>query len=255
MSEKVVQSNVKTAHGINLCNELKDTALTEPFNGFTHETFNFLRKLRDHNNKTWFELHKSAYQEQVLQPLQALASGLGSFMLSIDPEIEVTPTVHKAISRVFRDTRFSSDKSPYKTSHWITFKRPRKDWQNFPAFFFEISPDSYRYGMGFFSADRETMDRFRRLVDSNPVAFLASISFYSKQCDFVIEGTEYKRSLKTDIPMELLVWYNRKSLYLANNLTVGEAGIDAHLIADLKRGFETLTPLYHYLSRAASQAG
>ena len=90
-------------------------------------------------------------------------------MRSIDPEIEVAPG--RAVSRVFRDTRFSKDKSPYKTSHWITFKRPRKNWQNFPAFFFEISPDTYRYGMGFFSADRATMDRFREGLETNPSVF------------------------------------------------------------------------------------
>jgi hypothetical protein len=65
--------------------------------------------------------------------------------------------------------------------------------------------------MDFFSADRQSMDRFRRWVDSNPATFLASISFCAGQCEFVIEGAEYQRPLKTGIPMQLLVWCNRKN--------------------------------------------
>ena len=229
--------------------------MTDPFDGFTDQTFSFLHGLRDHNNKAWFEQHKSAYREHVLQPLHALVAELGSLMLRIDPEIEVTPAVNKTISRVFRDTRFSNDKSPYKTSHWITFKRPRKDWQNYPAFFFEISPNSYRYGMGFFSADRESMDRFRRRLDVNPSAFLTVTAFYSWQNELVIEGAEYKRTLRADIPTELLEWYNRKSFYLVSNRMVDAYGIDKRLIADLMHDFETLSPLYHYLYQKPSQAG
>ena len=235
--------------------EIKDATLTEPFDGFTHETFSFLQDLSSHNDKAWFEQHKSTYLEQVLKPLQFLVTGLGSFMLSIDPEFEITPTVNKTISRIYRDTRFSKDKSPFKTNHWITFKRPGKDWQNHPAFFFEISPNSYRYGMGFFSADRETMDGFRRRIDSHPAKFLAATAFYPTQGEFVIEGAQYKRPLKADIPTELLDWYNRKSFYLACNQMVGEKGIDKHLIEDLMRGFDTLTPLYYYLCGTASPAG
>ena len=224
---------------------------------FTQATFDFLRDLRAHNDKPWFEAHKSIYQDHVLLPLQALASELGSLMQSIDPEIEIAPG--KAVSRVHRDTRFSKDKSPYKTSHWITFKRSRKEWQSFPAFFLEISPDAYRYGMGFFSADRPTMDRFRASIDANPSAFLARVAFYSQQNEFIIEGERYKRPLKTDFPQDVRArsdqlddWYQRKSLYLVCNRWVEGQGIPTGLSDDLWRGFQTLAPLYLDLSSVAA---
>mgnify|MGYP001567660317 CR=1 FL=1 len=58
-----------------------------------------------------------------------------------------------------KDTRFSKDKSPFKCTMWITFKRPNKEWKGAPAYFFEIPTESYRYGMGFYSAGKETMDK------------------------------------------------------------------------------------------------
>lgn len=225
--------------------------MIEKFDGFSSATIQFLRNICDNNCKEWFELHKPDYQNDVLKPLQALAAGLGPFMLSIDPDFEVTPALNRTISRIYRDTRFSKNKSPYKTSHWITFKRSRNEWKDYPAYFFEISPRSYRYGMGFYSASREIMDNFRKRIDSNPRAFLSATSFYSGQEIFVIEGDEYKRPLKADIPKELQDWYNRKNLYLVSNQQIEGNSIDKKLITDLISGFESIAPFYHYLCKAA----
>jgi uncharacterized protein (TIGR02453 family) len=226
--------------------------MNEIFDGFSPQTFQFLESLSDNNKKEWFELHKTDYLDHVLKPLQALVAGLGQFMLSIDPDFEVTPALNKTISRIYRDTRFSRDKSPYKTSHWIAFKRTRKEWMEHPAYFFEISPDSYRYGMGFYSASRQTMDKFRKSIDANPKSFLSAISFYKNQKVFIIEGEEYKRPLKTDLSKELREWYNRKYLYLVSNRQIEENCITSELIPDLIYGFKTIAPLYHYLSKVAA---
>jgi uncharacterized protein (TIGR02453 family) len=226
--------------------------MTEEFNGFSPATFQFLRDLCSNNRKEWFELHKQDYQDHVLAPLKALAAGLGPLMLSIDFDFEVTPAINRTISRIYRDTRFSKDKSPYKTSHWITFKRPAKDWQDYPAYFFEIAPYAHRYGMGFYSASRETMDRFRKGIDLNPAKFRAATAFFSKQNAFTIEGEVYKRPLKSDLPEELQNWYNRKSLYLVSNKQISNNSIGRELLSELKHGFETISPFYAYLCKVAA---
>lgn len=141
------------------------------FERFSKDSIVFLKKLKKNNNKQWFELHKRNYETLLLAPLKNLVSNLGNFMLSIDDLFEVSPSVNKAISRIYRDTRFSHDKLPYKTSLWITFKRPQKDWKDAPAYFFELSPDSYRFGMRLYSATPKTMDKFRELIDNKPEEF------------------------------------------------------------------------------------
>lgn len=219
------------------------------FNGFSKDTIKFLGDLRSNNNKPWFEAHKGEYERSVLEPLQNLVKEVGPFMLTIDPDFETRPRVDKTISRIYRDTRFSHDKSPFKNTMWITFRRPIKDWKNAPAYFLEISPDSYRYGMGFYSATKETMGRLRRIIDEKPKEFLKAVSFYPKQRDFVVEGEKYKRVLNSGISEEMQEWHQRKNLYLVCNRDIDERFFSRELVDDLISGFRLLAPFYHYLWR------
>lgn len=147
------------------------------FNGFSKDTLSFLRELKKNNNSEWFNAHKDEYLEYLLSPLKALVADLGGYMLSIDPALDVTPAVSKTISRPIRDTRYSNDKSPYRTAMWVSFKRSKKEWETHPVYFFEISTDSYRFGMGFYNASSAVMRVFRERIDSNPEAFLKAVSF------------------------------------------------------------------------------
>lgn len=190
------------------------TASTEfKFTGFFPRTLDFLKDLKSNNSKAWFDAHKQDY----------------------------------------RDTRFSKDKSLFKNVMWITFKRPGKDWRDAPAYFFEISPDSYRYGMGFYSASKSTMDRFRKMIDEKPEEFLQAISFYSKQRIFVLEGAKYKKKPDKKIPEIIIDWYRRRNLYLACNRKPDNRLFSRALADDLISGFELLAPLYHYLRKIKTE--
>ena len=217
------------------------------FHGFSDETFKFLGDLKAHNNKEWFENNKPNYQKFLLEPLKDLVTDLGGFMLTIDPHFEVRPAVNKTISRINRDTRFSKDKSPYKTTMWITFKRPNKNWKDAPAYFFEISTNSYRFGMGLYSASPDTMNQFRKAIDSNPKKFNNAVSFYSKQKLFVVEGEPYKRIIDKSKPKEIQEWYQRKNLYLVCNRKKDMNLLRVKLVDDLVSGFKIISPFYHYL--------
>ena len=217
------------------------------FKGFSEETLKFLEHLKTNNNKEWFENHKPDYQRFLLEPLKDLVADLGGFMLTIDPRFEIRPAVNKTISRINRDIRFSKDKSPYKTTMWITFKRLNKDWKDTPAYFFEISPNSYRFGMGLYSASPETMGQFRKAIDSDPKKFNNAVSFYFKQNIFVVEGEMYKRIIDTHKPKKVQKWYQRKNLYLACNRKTDKILMSNRLVDDLVSGFRILAPFYHYL--------
>lgn len=217
------------------------------FKGFSKDSIAFLKELKENNNKQWFESHKQDYENLLLTPLKNLVADVGNFMLSIDSYFEVRPAVNKTISRIYRDTRFSRDKSPYKTSLWITFKRPQKDWKDAPAYFFEISPDSYRFGMGFYSATPKTMEKFRELIDKKPKEFKKAISFYTKQNNFVLEGEKYKRIFDETKPKEIQNWYQRKNFYLVCNRKIGNTLFSKKLADDLISGFGSLANFYHFL--------
>ena len=219
------------------------------FTGFGPETFRFLHELAAHNERAWFAEHKSEYERDLLCPLQSLAADLGPTLVAIDPEIEIAPVVGKTIARIQRDTRFSHDKSPYKTTHWITFRRPRKDWQDAPAFFFELSATGCRYGMGFYLASRPTMNALRQRIDADPAEFRAAIACLNAPNPLAIEGETYHRPLKHDLPPDIDPWYHRKNLYLAAHGTCGENGVESALSDTLTRDFQHCAPLYAYLLR------
>ena len=77
----------------------------------TPEFFAFLVENRLHDSKPWFEAHREVYNKTVLEPLRGLVREMAPVMLTIDSELITQPAVGKTISRIFRDTRFSKDKS------------------------------------------------------------------------------------------------------------------------------------------------
>ncbi len=224
------------------------------FRGFSRKTFTFLRDLGRHNDKSWFEAHRPVYEEHVLQPLRALVSDLADFMLGIDLSFEVEPAVGKTISRIYRDTRFSSDKSPFRDHMWIAFKRSGNDWAHYiPTYYLEITPKSYHYGLGFYAAAPDLMARFRRQIDEDPDSFLRAIAWFARQKVFTLEGERYKRPLGQDKPESIRTWYQYKSFYLTTSRRIDATILSPALVDQLKKHFALAAPLYHYIRRVASQ--
>lgn len=217
------------------------------FNGFAPEAVRFLGDLRANNNKPWFEDHKDRYQLYLLRPFQALVAELAGFMLTIDPEFITVPAVNKTISRIYRDTRFSKDKSLFRSSIWLTFKRPSIDWKEAPAYFFEITPEWYRYGMGFYSASKVFMDRFRQAIREEPEVFRGVTAFYRGKQPFTLEGEVYKRLLAPDLTEDLQQWYQRKNLCLTVNRSPDSLLFSKALLAELLEGFSMIAPFYQFL--------
>ena len=217
------------------------------FKGFTLEAIQFLRDIRFYNSRSWYEEHKPDYRRLLLTPFQNLVGDLSGFMLSIDPQFITTPAVDKTISRIYRDTRFSKDKSLYRDSIWFTFKRPAMDWKEVPVYFFELTPEAYRYGMGFYSAPKQYMDKFRERIKAKPEQFLEVVSFLDRSNSFVVEGERYKKNHGGDLPDQLRDWVQYKSFCIISNHQIDRVLFSEKLVAELMTGFGILAPLYDYL--------
>lgn len=217
------------------------------FAGFAPAALEFLRQVRAENSRAWYDAHRADYQRLLLTPFQALVAELVPAMLAIDAEFEIRPAVGKTISRLHRDTRFSRDKSLYRDAVWFSFKRRRPDWTDFPAFYFELSPSGYRYGMGYYAASRATMDALRRRIDADPRAFARVIRFPAAPDGFALCGESYKRPLPCVHPPALQSWYQRKSFYLMREQPPDPLLFSSQLLARLGADFALLGPLYRYL--------
>jgi uncharacterized protein (TIGR02453 family) len=224
-----------------------DTNADSVFSGFTPETFKFLLGLEFNNSKPWFEENKPDYLKYVVEPFKQLVKDLSGYMLAIDPGFETRPEISKTISRIYRDVRFSKDKTPYKSSVWITFRRVGRDWTFDPCFFFEITPHLYRYGMGFYTASKPTMDRLRELIDDHDPQFIKADKVYRKQDVFIMEGDRYKKLYNAEKPEDILEWYQRKNIYFMCTRKPEDKLFTKQIADDLKRDFELVLPLYKFL--------
>src|SRR5215468_7779429 len=87
--------------------------MAKPAPKFGPDAVTFLKALKRNNRREWFQPRKDQYETAVRAPMQAVVDQLAIDMRSFAPEVVVDPK--RAIFRIYRDTRFSEDKSPYKT--------------------------------------------------------------------------------------------------------------------------------------------
>ena len=217
---------------------------TENFTGFTLETFDFFTGLKENNYKPWFEEHKPVYERAVQQPLKALVHTMTPAMYSIDSQMDFR--VNKIVSRIYRDIRFSTDKSPYKTNMWITFQRMVSDWECFPGFYMEITSDCYQYGMGLYMAKKKLMDEYRAKIEYEPEYFRQMTKDLISKHRFVLGGDEYKRPLSSSLPDYFQTWIQRKSIYLYKTCPIGKELFDEGFVQHLSKEFVLLQPLYNF---------
>lgn len=212
------------------------------FTGFTEETGSFLWELAFHNEKPWFEAHKADFLRTVKEPFDALAKETLALMQERLPDEPLS--LH--ISRIYRDARRLFGRGPYKDHLWFTLWTG-ENRHNSPVFWFELSPSSYSYGVGFYTATAEQMAAFRRYIDANPSEMERLAKRVAKSA-FHLEGEEYKRP-KKDVGSVLNPWYNRKWISLCAEYDHGGALYSPTLPAVLTDAFVSLLPVYRLLKR------
>ncbi len=217
------------------------------FKGFSPEGLEFLKDLAANNNKEWFEKFRSVYQEHLLKPLKQLTTELGPAISSIDPEIDTTPAINRTISKIFRDVRFSNDKSPFRTLQWISFRRPNKIWGNVPEFYFYFTPEEYHTGMGFYSATPANMGKFREHIDLYPERFARIIDLYNTHGQYAVEGEEYKKTFPNERGPEYQRWYRKKNLYVTDTRKIDDLFFSSELEQKIEDDFNNHSLLYLFL--------
>lgn len=219
------------------------------FNGFKHETFTFLDELGINNSRGWFESHKEEYIDYLKRPFIELVEDLSPAMLEIDPQLDTDPK--RCVARINRDIRFTANKSPYRTNLWMAFKRNIPDWKEEPAFFFEIFPDHYRYGMGFFITPRPVIELVRAAIIGREKTFIELHEQYLTQELYVLAGEKYKKIITPDLPPDLQEWNQRKEFFFMADHPVDDRLLGPELVTMLAEDFRKLLPWYDYFKSLA----
>jgi uncharacterized protein (TIGR02453 family) len=170
--------------------------MTSPFTGFPAEGLNFLAGLEANNNREWFNEHKEEYIEFVQEPMAVFVGALGPRLQEISPGIEYDTRTNGSGSmmRIYRDTRFSKDKTPYKTQVAAGFwEGTRKKMQN-PIFGFQWGADGGGMMAGTHGFDKEMLESYRQAVDDEKqgTELEAILTQILAAGDYEIGGTHYK---------------------------------------------------------------
>lgn len=220
---------------------------------FSEKTLKFLFENRVVDSKTWFTEHRAEYDSLVIKPLKELVMALKPTMLEIDPLLICDPKVGRSISRIYRDTRFSNDKSIFRDVMWCVFIRDKKLYDGLPGFWFEFSPRGFRYGCGYYQASGASMDAIRTLILDDDKTFKAARRAFNKQSVFRIEDTKYKRSRYPDQPEEKREWLDQRSLcFIADSDDFDLLFSDA-LADKLAQDFRLLIPMYDFMMAAEAR--
>lgn len=219
--------------------------------GIYQSGFDFLHSLKEHNNREWFNEHKTIFQEE-LQKIEAFAEALLEKLNAHD--LIETPSGKKSLYRIYRDTRFSNDKTPYKT-HWSgSFKRATK--QRRGGYYFHIEPGNSLIAGGFFAPVPQDLKLIRDDIafDAAPLRkILKSKSFVT------MFGTLQGEQLKTapkGIPAdhEAIDLLRYKQFLLIRKFTDKEV-LSASFIEEADKTFAAMRPFFDYMSEVLTLDG
>ena len=225
-------------------------SVIEEFQGFSKETVKFFQNLKRNNNKGWFDAHREMYESAVLEPSKAFVISMGVKLKRLSPGIMAVPKVNGSIFRIYRDTRFSVDKSPYKTNIGIYFwdgSRPRMESS---GYYFHLEPPYMLLGVGMYMFPKSKLDIYRKAVISPESG--RSLTKIIKRITSIpgteIGGKHYKR-----IPPGYDMNHPNAELLLHNGLHAGketripEEFYSKELLDYCEKHYKMLEPLHRWL--------
>ena len=156
------------------------------FTGFTDETVDFMWGIRFNNERTWFEAHKEIYLRSFYQPMRELGDELYAFLAPKRPDLGLI----RKVTRIYRDARRLHSRGPYKESLWFSIEQPAEEWTAHPTFWFELMPEGWTYGMGYYLPKPLTMAKLRARIDRDPDTMTHLMGKLRRQREFVLDLIE-----------------------------------------------------------------
>ncbi len=221
------------------------TSLEQPFDGFSPGSLKFFHDLERNNNREWFAEHKDEYVRYAAEPMKRLVVSLAPMIRQLDPLILTDP--NRTMSRIYRDTRFANDKTPYWPYLWIAFRHASKTWYSAPTFFFEIDGSGYSFGMNIYAPSAATMRRFRERIDADPRRFLETIEPVRKSRSLRLKPDHYKRRLPCELGKRIEPWYQSRAIAVFASREPDKTLYSKKLVDLLIDRYVLLKPLYDFL--------
>jgi uncharacterized protein (TIGR02453 family) len=227
--------------------------MPDSFNGFPPAATQFLNDLAANNNKAWFEAHKQVYLDTVQAPALALVSALGERLKEHFPAIhyDLRTNGSGSLMRLYRDTRFSADKSPYKTNVAMMFSAGGKKMAA-AGFGLQLTPQDVGTMAGIFTFSKEALDAFRQAVQEKALGgeLERAAEQVRAKSGYTLGGETYKRipaGLPADHPRAR--WFKYTGLHAYSPTIPLDIAHSPALVDVAMDHFMAMSPVYLWLSK------
>ncbi|MBI3207827.1 MAG: DUF2461 domain-containing protein [Candidatus Solibacter usitatus] len=222
--------------------------MSHSFAGIPKEGMAFLRALKKNNNREWFQPRKEIFERSMKEPMEQLVEAVNSKLIQFAPLFVTEPK--KAIYRIYRDTRFSNNKIPYKTHLGASFTCAGMTKHISAGYYFGIGPEQieiaggiYMPGPDQFRAIRaelcETHAEFRRIINNKALIKLVG-PMSSHQL------TRSPKGFSPDHPADDLVRYKHWIFY--DTRLDPKIALTPKIVNEIGKRFEAMTPFIDYLN-------
>lgn len=215
----------------------------------------FLRGLAAHNEKPWFEAHRAEYESAVKVPMQSLIEEMDVRLARLAPEIVGDPK--RSMFRIYRDIRFSSDKSPYKThaSCWFYHRDGsrgvgREAEGGGAGFYLQIAPGESFVGGGMWMPPKDALGKIREAIAERPQPFRKIVDDRRLQRRFAGLSDEgiLKRVPRGYAPDHSAATWLRFQSFVAGRQLSDSQAVSGRLVALLEADFAVLVPLVRWIN-------
>jgi uncharacterized protein (TIGR02453 family) len=223
------------------------------FPGFPPQAIEFFRGLARNNKREWFQPRKQVYEEQVKEPMRVLVEAVNADLMEFAPQYATEP--QKAIYRIYRDTRFSKDKTPYKTHIAASFHRRAPVSHGDAGYYFAISHKEVAIGGGIYMPDTAALlairnhiagrhEELRRILRARQLKQLLG-ELHGEQLSRVPKG------FAADHPAADLLRYKRFILYVTLDPALATTPA---LYAEIVKRFRAMAPFMAFLTAPLAPA-
>jgi len=161
---------------------------------FKPSLFKFMKDLAANNNREWFKENKTRYESQLKEPALDFIMDFGAHLHEISPHFRADPKGHGgSLFRIYRDVRFSRNKSPYKTHTGLHFRHEAGKDAYTPGFYLHLEPGSCFVGVGLWRPDNPTLKLIRDKIVADPDRWKKAVGVVNFQKQFTVTGNSLKR--------------------------------------------------------------
>ena len=219
--------------------------------GFEKASIDFLTELAANNNREWFNDNKARYEEHVLDVALRFIQSMQDPLAQLAPEFTAVPQrVGGSLMRVYRDTRFSHNKLPYKTNVGIQFRHRQAKDVHSPGYYVHVDPERVFLGAGMWRPEPDSLRAIRERIVAKPAEWKSVLRDATFRRHFDLGGESLSRAPRGfDKDHELIEDIRRKSFIAVRDLDVAEC-LDPQFQRKVEASFAAATPFMKFLCKA-----